>query len=83
MTEDITLKELMEDLQLQTEVHDKETLKKRREYKKREKQHDAEVYAKRKRPRRVAESVEERKLRKYKKFEETMLSVLSVEGSLD
>jgi hypothetical protein len=65
MTEDITLKELMEDLQLQTEIHDKEKLKERRENAQREKEHKDEIKRKRQRVSRKAESEDERRLRKY------------------
>ncbi len=68
---DHTLVDLMSDLELQTEVgHDKETLKKRREYKKREKLHDSEVKARRRKRKsiRLDETDEERRLRKYKEI---------------
>lgn len=70
MSEDITLKELMEDLSLQTELgHDKTKLDMRRKQKKREKEHDNEVKLKRKRARRIPETEEQRRLRKYKSVE--------------
>jgi hypothetical protein len=71
MTEDHTLAELMEDLKLQSELHDKETLKQRREDKLREKEHKDEVKlsrktgGKRQRVSRKAETEDERRLRKY------------------
>ena len=65
MNEEHTLKELMEDLQLQTELHDKETLKKRREDARREKELKDERKRNRKRVSRVPETEEERLLRKY------------------
>ena len=56
----------MSDLELQTELgHDKAALEKRREFKKREKEHKDEVKRKRQRARRISESEDERKLRKY------------------
>ena len=69
MTEDLTLKELMDDLQLQTEIHDKNALAKRREHKLREKEHKDEVKRKRKRVSRIPETEDERKLRKYRVVE--------------
>lgn len=69
MTEDITLKELMDDLQLQTDIHDKTALAKRREHKLREKEHKDEVKRKRKRTSRIPETEDERKLRKYRVVE--------------
>lgn len=71
MTEDITLTELMEDLKLQTELgNDKTKLEERRLHKQLEKEHKDEVKRnKRKRVGRTPESIEERKLRKYRTLE--------------
>lgn len=70
MTEDVTLKELMEDLALQTELgHDKQKLEERRLHKQLEKEHKHEAKLKRKRRRRTPESEEQRKLRRYKSVE--------------
>lgn len=68
--EDLTLKDLMEDLALQTELHDKTKLEERRLSKIKEKEHKDEVKRnKRKRVSRTPESIEERKLRKYRTLE--------------
>lgn len=67
---DHTLVELMEDLQFQTELHDKHKLEERRELAKRDKEHALELKLKRKKPRRVTETPEEKRIRKYKQFEE-------------
>lgn len=64
---DHTLQELMEDLQLQTELGaDKTKLEERRLHKQKEKEHRDEVKLKRKRPRRNSETEDERRLRKYR-----------------
>ena len=68
-TEDITLKELMADLALQSEIHDKTKLKERREKEKLEKERAHEIKSKRQRTRRIPETEEQRRLRKYKSVE--------------
>jgi hypothetical protein len=65
MSDDLTLKDLMEDLALQSEIHDKTKLEERRANKLKEKTHKDEVKRKRQRVSRAPESEEERRLRKY------------------
>lgn len=65
MTEDLTLKDLMEDLALQSEIHDKTKLEERRANKLKEKEHKDAVKRKRQRVSRTPESDDERRLRKY------------------